>query len=74
MYRVRYLEQTDKMSQQVRLSMFEEVYPHELLWACAQQSVTNAPKARAALQRPERVVVCAGDGPLEPPSASAGVG
>ncbi len=37
MYRVRYLEQNDKMSQQVRLRMVEEVYPPELLEACVQQ-------------------------------------
>ncbi len=37
MYRVRYLEQNDKMSQQVRLGMVEEVYPPELLAACVQQ-------------------------------------
>jgi len=46
MYKVRYLEQNDKMSQQVRLSMFEQVYPRELLQACAQQSVMTSPKAR----------------------------
>ena len=46
MYRVRYLEQNDKMSQQVHLSMFEQVYPRELLRACAQQSVMASPKAR----------------------------
>src|SRR5947209_18302683 len=46
MYKVRYLEQNDKMSQQVRLSMFEQVYPRELLQSCAQQSVMASAKAR----------------------------
>jgi transposase IS4-like protein len=46
MYRVRYLEQNDKMSRQVRLRMLEEVYPGPLLQECAQRSVTSAPKAR----------------------------
>src|SRR6266568_3978984 len=46
MYRVRYLEQNDKMSQQVRLSMFEQVYERALLQQCALQSVTRAQKAR----------------------------
>ena len=31
MYRVRSLEQTDKMIEQVRLRMIEEVYSHETL-------------------------------------------
>src|SRR5947209_2386564 len=34
------------MSQQVRLSMFEQVYPRELLQSCAQQSVMASAKAR----------------------------
>src|SRR5262250_3103474 len=38
MYRVRYLEHNDKMSQQVRLRLLEEVYSPELLVACVQQS------------------------------------
>ena len=46
MDRVRYLDHTDKMSEQVHLRMFEEVYPRELLQACAQLSVTQAQKAR----------------------------
>src|SRR5258708_33948938 len=46
MYRVRYLEQNDKMSGQVRLSMFEQVYERALLKQCAQQSVSSAQKAR----------------------------
>src|SRR5713226_7006627 len=46
MYRVRYLEQNDKMSGQVRLSMFEQVYERALLQQCAQQSVSSAQKAR----------------------------
>ncbi len=46
MYRVRYLEQTDKMSQQVRLRMLEEVYPRELLEASVQHSPTRQQKPR----------------------------
>ncbi len=46
MYRVRYLEQTDKMSKHVQLRMLEEVYAGQLLQECAQRSVTTAPKAR----------------------------
>src|SRR5712664_3380370 len=46
MYRVRYLEQNDKMSQQVRLRMLEEVYPPELLQACVQQSPQRQQKRR----------------------------
>jgi hypothetical protein len=46
MYRVRYLEQNDKMSQQVHLSMFEQVYGRDLLQTCAQQSATRQQKAR----------------------------
>ena len=39
MYRVRYLEQTDKMSERVRLRMIEEVYSRELLEASVQQNI-----------------------------------
>src|SRR2546426_10304605 len=46
MYRVRYLEQNDKMSQQVRLRMVEEVYPPQLLEACVQQSPKRQQKRR----------------------------
>ena len=46
MYRVRYVEQNDKMSQQVRLRMVEEVYPPELLEACVQQSPKRRQKRR----------------------------
>jgi hypothetical protein len=46
MYRVRYLEQTDKMSEQVSLRMVEEVYARELLLRCVQQSVKRQQKAR----------------------------
>ena len=46
MYRVAYLEQSDKMSEQVRLSMFETVYAPELLRDCAQQSPTRQQKRR----------------------------
>lgn len=46
MYRVRYLEQTDKMSQQVRLRMLEEVYPRQLLEACVQHSPKRQQKVR----------------------------
>jgi Transposase DDE domain/Insertion element 4 transposase N-terminal len=46
MYRVRYLEQTDKMSQQVRLRMLEEVYPRELLETSVQHSPTRQQKQR----------------------------
>ena len=50
MYRVRYLEQNDKMCEQVRLKMFEEVYPLELLQACAEQSVRRQQKQRRLRQ------------------------
>src|SRR3989440_6866736 len=46
MYRVRYLEQTDKMSKHVHLSMVEEVYPGQLLQECAERSVKSASKVR----------------------------
>ena len=46
MYRVRYLEQTDKMSEQVRLRMIEEVYARELLLACIQHSPKRQQKQR----------------------------
>ena len=46
MYRVRYLEQNDKMSQQVRLKMFEQVYPAELLHQCVQHSPKRQQKRR----------------------------
>jgi len=46
MYRVHYLEQTDKMSQQVHLRMLEEVYSRELLLACVQQSPKRQQKQR----------------------------
>ncbi len=46
MYRVAYLEQSHKMSEQVRLSMFETVYAPELLRDCAQQSPTRQQKRR----------------------------
>ena len=46
MYRVRYLEQTDKMSEQVRLRMVEEVYSRQLLLACLQHSPTRQQKQR----------------------------
>src|SRR5260370_42161393 len=46
MYRVRYLEQNDKMSQQVRLRMVEEGYPPELLAACVQQCPKRQQKRR----------------------------
>ena len=46
MYRVRYLEQNDKMSQQVRLGMLEGVYGRELIERCAQQSPRRQEKAR----------------------------
>ena len=46
MYRVRYLEQNDKMSQQVQLKMVEQVYPPELLEACLQQSPKRQQKQR----------------------------
>src|SRR5260370_37984635 len=38
------------MSEQVHLSMFEEVYPPELLQACAQQSPTRQQKRRRLRQ------------------------
>jgi len=44
MYRVAYLEQSDKISEQVRLSMFETVYAPELLQDCAHQSPTRQQK------------------------------
>ncbi len=46
MYRVRYLDQNDKMSQQVRLKMFERVYPAELLHHCVQHSPKRQQKRR----------------------------
>src|SRR6266849_3925630 len=46
MYRVRYLEQTDKMSERVRLRMIEEVYSRELLLACVQHSPKRQQKQR----------------------------
>jgi hypothetical protein len=46
MYRVRYLEENDKMSQQVRLWMFEKVYARALLQECAQHSPKRQEKAR----------------------------
>ena len=46
MYRVRYLEQTDKMSERVRLRMLEEVYCRELLLACVQHSPKRQQKQR----------------------------
>ena len=46
MYRVRYLEQNDKMSQQVRLRMLERIYPTQLLQECVQQSPKRQEKAR----------------------------
>ena len=46
MYRVRYLEQTDKMSERVRLRMVEEVYTRELLLACVQHSPKRQQKQR----------------------------
>ena len=46
MYWVRYLEQTDKMSEQVCLWMLEEVYASEVLLACVQQSAKRQQKAR----------------------------
>jgi hypothetical protein len=46
MYRVRYLEQNDKMSQQVRLGMLETVYPAHLLQECAQHSPKRQEKRR----------------------------
>jgi hypothetical protein len=46
MYRVRYLDQNDKMSQQVRLKMFEEVYPAELIQHCVQHSPKRQQKRR----------------------------
>ena len=56
MYRVRYLEQTDKMSERVRLRMIEEVYCRELLLACvaAQSEAAAEAASRAALYGPER--------------------
>jgi len=46
MYRVRYLDQNDKMSEQVRLKMFEEVYPAELIHHCVQHSPKRQQKRR----------------------------
>ena len=46
MYRVRYVEQTDKMSEQVCLHMIEEVYSRELLLACLQHSPKREQKKR----------------------------
>src|SRR5260370_39443162 len=45
-YRVRYREQTDKMSERVRLRMIEEVYSRELLHACVQHSPKRQQKQR----------------------------
>lgn len=45
-YKVRYLEQNDKMSEQVQLGMLETVYPAELLRECAQSSPTWQQKPR----------------------------
>ena len=46
MYRIHYVEQTDKMSEQVSLRMLEEVYSRELLLACVQQSPKRQQKRR----------------------------
>src|SRR5438128_2059268 len=46
MYRLRYLDQNDKISQQVRLKMFEQVYPAELLHHCVQHSPMRQQKRR----------------------------
>jgi len=46
MYRVRYLEQTDKMSERVRLRMVEQVYTREVLLACVQHSPKRQQKQR----------------------------
>jgi hypothetical protein len=46
MYRVCYLEQTDKLGEQVRLWMFETIYAPELLRACAEQSPRRQQKCR----------------------------
>ncbi|HEV2582152.1 MAG TPA: IS4 family transposase [Ktedonobacteraceae bacterium] len=46
MYRVRYVEQTDKLGERVHLSMLEEIYSRELLLRCVQQSERRAQKAR----------------------------
>jgi hypothetical protein len=46
MYRIRYLEQTDKMSERVRLRMIEEVYSRELLLASVQHSPKRQQKQR----------------------------
>ena len=46
MYRVRYLEQNDKLGERVRLSMLEEIYSRELLLRCLHQSERRAQKAR----------------------------
>lgn len=50
MYRVRHLAQNDKMSEQVRLKMFEPVYPAELLQRSLQQSPTRQQKRRRLRQ------------------------
>ena len=49
---VHYIEQTDKMSEQVRLRMLEEVYSRELLLASVQQSPMRQQKARRLRQAP----------------------
>ena len=46
MYRIPYLEQTGKMSEQVSLRLFEEIYHRELLLACLQHSVKRQGKPR----------------------------
>jgi Insertion element 4 transposase N-terminal/Transposase DDE domain len=46
MYRVRYLEHIDKMSERVRLRMLEEVYSRKLLLACVQHSPKRQQKRR----------------------------
>ena len=46
MYRVRYLEQNDKLGEQVQLGILEEIYSRELLLRCVQQSERRAQKAR----------------------------
>jgi Transposase DDE domain/Insertion element 4 transposase N-terminal len=46
MYRVRYVEQTDKLGERVGMSMLEEVYSREVLLRCLQQSERRALRAR----------------------------
>jgi Insertion element 4 transposase N-terminal len=46
MYRVRYLEQNDKLGEQVRLWMFETIYAPDLLRECAEQSPRRRQKRR----------------------------